>query len=141
MSSASTTVHLIGDSTIAEKEASARPETGCGTPFAEYFDDDGDLEDTHEVYSELTRAVARDRDVPLIDMDEQSQSLLRELGPEASKSLYRHLLPGDHPNYPDGVTDDTYFSQRGAHRMAELVLDGVGELELGLAGRVVRDER
>jgi lysophospholipase L1-like esterase len=230
MSSESTTVHLIGDSTIAEKEASARPETGWGTPFAEYFDDsvtvrnharngrstrtfleegrwepvirdltdddyvfvqfghndevpskeqhttqkafvanletfvaetrdhgatvvlltpiarrqfdeDGDLEDTHETYSDLTRDVARDRDVPLIDMDERSQSLLRGLGPEESKALYLHLSPGEHPNYPDGVSDDTHFSGYGARRMAELVLDAVGELELGLASRVLRDER
>jgi lysophospholipase L1-like esterase len=111
------------------------------TPTARRHFADGDLADTHEVYSELVREVARDRDVALIDMDERSQALLRELGPEESKSLYLHLSPGEHPNYPDGVTDDTHFSEEGARRMAELVLDAIEELGLGLAARVVRDER
>lgn len=39
MSSESITVHLIEDSTMADKAASERPETGGGTPFSEYFDD------------------------------------------------------------------------------------------------------
>lgn len=230
MSSETITVHLIGDSTMAEKEPDAHPETGWGTPFAErlddsvtvrnharngrstrtfleenrwqpvvrdlaethyvfiqfghndevpskeqytpeaefvanlerfveetrdhgatpvlltsiarrHFDEDGELEDTHEVYSELTRAVARDCDVALIDADERSRSLLCELGPADSKPLYLHLPPGDHPNYPDGVSDDTHFSEHGARRMAELVLEGIDELDLELAGRVVRDDR
>jgi|GEM_PF-2788706 len=87
--------------------------------FVDRFDAAGEPEDTHEVYSELTREVARDRDVPLIDMDERSQSLLRELGPEESKSLYLHLSPGEHPNDPDGVTDVTHCSEYGARRMPE----------------------
>ena len=33
------TVHLIGDSTMSEKDVRAYPETGWGTPFAQYFDD------------------------------------------------------------------------------------------------------
>ncbi|WP_323171674.1 rhamnogalacturonan acetylesterase [Natrialba sp. PRR66] len=226
----SITVHLIGDSTMAEKAASERPETGWGTPFAyclddsvtvenharngrstrtfleegrwkpvvrrlgenhyvfvqfghndevpskeqhtteeqfvtnlekfaeetrecgatavfltpiarRHFDEDGELKDTHRVYSELIRDVARARDVPLIDADERSQSLLGELGPERSKSLYNHLPPGEHPNYPDGVADNTHFSESGARQMADLVLDGVEALDLELATHVVRDDQ
>ncbi|WP_459194055.1 rhamnogalacturonan acetylesterase [Halosimplex sp. J119] len=229
MPSESITVHLIGDSTMAEKDPEERPETGWGMPFPEYvdesvtvrnyarngrstrtfleedrwepvvenlsehdyvfvqfghndevpskeqytppeefvanlekfvgetreheanpvlltpiarrhFDEDDQLEDTHEEYAALTRDVARERDVPLIDADERSRALLRELGPEASKSLYLHLSPGEHDNYPDGIADDTHFSREGARRMAELVLDGIGDLGLELAARVVRDD-
>lgn len=112
------------------------------TPIARrHFDEEGDPKDTHRVYSELTRTVAWGRDVPLVDMDERSLTLLRELGPEGSKRLYNYLPSGEHPNYPEGVADDTHFSERGARRMAELVLDGVEELNLGLAAHVVRDER
>jgi len=105
------------------------------------FDESGEPIDTHEVYAELTREVAQSRDVPLVDMDERSRALLRELGPDESKSLFNHLSPGDHPNYPDGVTDDTHFSEHGAARMADLVLDGVAELDLELAAHVARDDR
>lgn len=230
MSSEPLTVHLIGDSTMADKAANERPETGWGTPFADRFDDsvtvenharngrstrtfleegrwqpvvrtvaedhyvfvqfghndevpskeqytpkeefeanletfveetrergaeavlltsvarrhfdeEGSPKDTHRVYSELTRSVARAHDVPLIDADERSRAFLRELGPAESKSLYNHLSPGDHPNYPDGAADDTHFSEYGARRMAELVLEGIEELNLGLAAHIVRDDR
>ncbi|GGC54202.1 rhamnogalacturonan acetylesterase RhgT [Haloferax sulfurifontis] len=101
-----------------------------------HFDDDGVPKDTHREYADLTRTVARDRDVPFIDMDERTRALLAELGPAESTGLYNHLEPGEHPNYPEGVADDTHFSERGARRMADVVLDGVEELELGLAAHV-----
>jgi lysophospholipase L1-like esterase len=230
MSSASTTVHLIGDSTAAEKAPTERPETGWGTPFAERlddrvtvanharngrstrtfleegrwdpvvsglaagdyvliqfghndevpskeqyttesafvanlekfvgetrdhgatpvlltpiarrrFDEEGVPIDTHRDYADLTRTVAAEHDVALVDADERSRSLLRELGPEDSKRLYNHLAPGEHPNYPDGVADDTHFSECGARRMADLVLDGVEALGLDLAAHVDSGDR
>jgi len=112
------------------------------TPIARrHFDDDGNLKDTHRTYSERMRDVARDRDVPLIDMDARSQTLITELGREASTALFLHLEAGEHPNYPDGVTDNTHFSERGARRMAELVLDGIDALDADLAARIERDQQ
>lgn len=108
------------------------------TPIARrHFDDQGWLEDTHAQYSELLREVARELDVPLIDLDRKSQALLKKLGPEKSEFLYNHLEPGQHPNYPDGREDNTHFSELGARRMAELALDGIQGLDLDLADRVV----
>ena len=110
------------------------------TPVARrHFDDSGALEKTHP-YAALTREVAQAHDVPLIDHTKMSKALLRALGPETSKHLYNHLEPGQHPNYPEGREDDTHFNNYGARRMAELVLDGIQELDLDLAGRVVNRE-
>lgn len=33
-------IYLVGDSTMSEKEVRAYPETGWGTPFADYFVDE-----------------------------------------------------------------------------------------------------
>lgn len=108
------------------------------TPVARrHFDEAGRLEDTHQVYSGLVREVARARDAPLIDLDAKSRALLRALGPDDSKFLYNHLAPGQHPNYPEGKTDDTHFNEYGARRIAELVLEGVEEQQLELARRIV----
>jgi lysophospholipase L1-like esterase len=111
------------------------------TPVARrHFADDGTLEKTHP-YARLTRTVAKAHDVALIDHTKKSKALLRELGSEDSKFLYNHLEPGQHPNYPQGREDDTHFNNYGARRMAELVLDGIQELDLDLATRVVnRDD-
>ena len=103
------------------------------TPVARRkFDDAGKIEETHAAYAELVRAVARDTNTPLIDLDRSSQALLQQFGPETSKLLFNHLAPGEHPNYPDGREDNTHFSELGARRMAELVLADMRALKLGL---------
>ncbi|WP_408960362.1 rhamnogalacturonan acetylesterase [Natrinema sp. 74] len=140
--------HTTEERFVANLEKFAEEARGNGaqtvllTPIARrHFDEEGAPTDTHRVYSELVRDVSRARDVPLIDADERSRSLLRELGPTESKALYNHLPPGDHPNYPEGVADDTHFSEYGARRMAELVLDGIEELDLELAAYIRQDDR
>lgn len=103
------------------------------TPVARRkFDDAGKIEETHAAYAELVRAVARDTNTPLIDLDRSSQALLQQFGAENSKLLFNHLAPGEHPNYPDGREDNTHFNELGARRMAELVLADMRTLKLGL---------
>ena len=98
------------------------------------FDDEGQFYDVHGIYPDLTRAVAADLDVALIDMHRKSEALLRRLGPEQTKALFLILAPGENPNYPDGVDDNTHFSPLGAGLMADLAVDGIRELNLDLAG-------
>jgi lysophospholipase L1-like esterase len=107
------------------------------TPVARRkFDDAGKIVSTHEVYSELVRSVAKQLNVPLIDLDRKSQALLQQLGVENSKFLYNHLQPGEHPNYPEGKIDDTHFSELGARKMAEIVLAEIRNLNLGLVAHI-----
>lgn len=103
------------------------------------FDEKGNLVDTHREYSELVRQVASSENVSLIDMDEKSQALLKDLGPEKSTLLYNHLESGQNPNYPDGVEDNTHFNELGARRMAELALQGIRELDLELKAYIVQN--
>ena len=86
--------------------------------------------------SEIVRQVSRETKVPLIDLDKRSQALLIEMGPEKSKFLYNHLMPGEHPNYPNGCEDDTHFNEFGARKMAQLVLAEIRSLKLGLADHI-----
>jgi lysophospholipase L1-like esterase len=107
------------------------------TPVARRkFDSTGHIAGTHEVYSEIVRSVAKQLNVPLIDLDRKSQALLQQLGPESSRFLYNYLQPGEHPNYPDGKADDTHFSELGARKMAEIVLAQIRELRLPLAEHI-----
>ena len=109
------------------------------TPVARRkFNEAGKIEGTHEVYSQLVRQVARDQQVPLIDLDLKSQALLQEFGPETSKLLFLQLAPGEHPNYPEGKDDNTHFSELGARKMAQLVYAEIKSLNLDLASRFVK---
>ena len=90
------------------------------------------------MYAQIVRDVARENNVPLIDLAEKAKALYQQLGPEASKHLFNYLLPGEHPNYPEGKQDDTHFSELGARKIAEIVLMEIKNLKLELAGRIIQ---
>lgn len=109
------------------------------TPVARRsFDSTGHVRETHAVYAQIVRDVAKENKVTLIDLDAKSQVLLQQMGPDASVYLFNHLAPGEHPNYPDGVKDNTHFNELGARRMAEIVLEEIKRLEPSLAERIVK---
>ncbi|MBB6053063.1 exo-alpha-sialidase [Armatimonas rosea] len=85
------------------------------------FDPKGEFFDTHGVYPDLVREVAAATKVLLIDHHRLSEKVLRELGAEPSRKLFLQLKPGENPNYPKGVEDNTHFNAEGAKVMAQLV--------------------
>jgi lysophospholipase L1-like esterase len=108
------------------------------TPVARRkFDSTGQIEGTHEAYSQLVRNVAAEEKVILIDLDKKSQVLYQQLGMEKSQLLFLHLQKGEHPNYPDGKEDNTHFSELGARLVAQLVLHEIKEKIPELTQRIV----
>ncbi len=65
--------------------------------------------------------------VPLIDLTAKSEALVESLGPTNSAQLYLRQSV-------DGVTDNTHFSEYGAGKMSELVVQGIRERNLSLVG-------
>jgi lysophospholipase L1-like esterase len=103
------------------------------------FGDDGKLENTHLDYPDATRSVAKEMNVPLIDLTALSAKIVEAKGDSLSKSLYNWVEPG-HKNYPDGKQDDTHFSPEGAKVMAGLVVDAIKEMNLPLAQALKQGE-
>ena len=97
------------------------------------FDDKGVFYDSHADYPDIVRGVAAERKVALIDMHRMSEKVLVKYGPEESRKLFLQLKPGENPNYPKGVEDNTHFSPLGAEIMASLAVDGIREQKVGLA--------
>lgn len=109
------------------------------TPVARRsFDENGKVRESHQAYSEIVRAVAREMQVPLIDLDKVSMALLQEMGVENSKLLFNKLAAGQNPNYPAGIDDNTHFNEYGARRIAELVLQELKKLNIELTNRIVK---
>lgn len=107
------------------------------TPVARRkFDEHAMIQGTHDQYSAIVRTVAIEQQVPLIDLDKESQAMLQSYGVDVSKLLYNHLIPGEHPNFPKGVDDDTHFNELGARKIAEIVLGDIRSLKLDLASRI-----
>jgi lysophospholipase L1-like esterase len=103
------------------------------TPVARRkFGPDGKLVDTHGEYPDIVCSIAKQEKVPLIDMLQKTQDLLTKYGPEGSRSLFLQLNPGENPNYPNGVEDNTHSNPIGAAENAKLVVDGIREQKLAI---------
>ena len=88
--------------------------------------------DTHGEYPDIVRSVAAAEKVPLIDMHRRSEAVLKAYGPDSSRTLFNQLKPGENPNYPKGIEDNTHFNPKGAKIMAGLAIDGLKGLKIGL---------
>ena len=92
------------------------------TPIARrHFDENGVLKHTHGDYPAAMRDLADYRGVRLLDMEKATDAMLSGMGDEASKALFNWQEKG-HPNYPDGVQDNTHLCYTGAVRLAKLAL-------------------
>ena len=102
------------------------------------FDKEGKALETHQEYTPLVKQVAAELKVPMIDLDEKSRALYQQMGEENSKLLFLQLQANEHPNYPDGKIDNTHFSELGARKIAQIVLQEIKNLNLTLANQVVK---
>ncbi len=101
------------------------------------FDSTGKIVGTHDEYMKITRAVAKEENTVLFDMDIITQQLYQKFGPENSALLFLQLKPGEHPNHPQGKDDNTHFNEFGARLVAQLVLKEIRSQLPELAARIV----
>ncbi|MGW1026515.1 rhamnogalacturonan acetylesterase [Streptomyces sp. NPDC002577] len=85
------------------------------------FDDHGNMRRPLGLYPTAMRELAMGLSVPLIDLNEWSVAWWRQAGPEGTKELFVYLEPGEHPNYPEGVADNTHLRGHGAVECARFV--------------------
>lgn len=102
----------------------------CTSVARRKFDSVGNPVDTHPVYPEIMKKVAKDMNVPLIDMKAKSTEVLKKYGIEGSKHLYMNVEPGKWKSLPAGRQDDTHFQDAGAMEMAKLAVEGIEELNI-----------
>lgn len=88
--------------------------------------------DTHGDYPEATREVAAEEKVPLLEMHNLTRQLELGHGKEGSKHLHLWIPAGVHEQIPDGMKDDTHYSEYGAERVAALAIQEILRLELPL---------
>jgi len=82
---------------------------------------------THGEYPDAVKFVGKAQKVAVIDMESKSAAVLTHYGNEGSRKLFLQLKPGENPNYPSGVEDNTHFNPTGAEEMAKLAVDGIRE--------------
>jgi lysophospholipase L1-like esterase len=82
---------------------------------------DAALEESLEDYPEVVREIGLEFGLPVIDLNDWTRALYLRLGREGSQALFCHFAPGTHAFWPEGLTDNTHFSQQGAALVAEHV--------------------
>lgn len=87
------------------------------------FNGTGELNDTHGDYAVAIRQVAKDLNVPLLDLQKRSAELIEALGPDRSKMLFMWFDPGEFEKLPQGRKDDTHLNAFGASRICDLATD------------------
>ncbi|MFC6227477.1 rhamnogalacturonan acetylesterase [Paenibacillus allorhizosphaerae] len=100
------------------------------------FNGAGELVATHGRYPDAVRELAAEQHVPLLDALNGTQEAYRRMGPEASKSWFVWLAPGEHPNYPEGVQDNTHFNRTGALAAAKLIAALIKQSGIPLADKL-----
>jgi DNA sulfur modification protein DndE len=84
------------------------------------FDREGKLVPTHGAYPEAVRAVAKEENAPLLELEQATARWLQAEGDEPSRRFFMWIAPGTHPKIPDGRKDDTHFVAAGAEAVAAL---------------------
>jgi lysophospholipase L1-like esterase len=98
-----------------------------------------EIADSHGDYPPAVRELAKELDVPLIDLHAETEKLFEMLGPEKTKEIFLILEPGESPNYPDGVEDNTHLQEEGARIIAEMVAAQLKKLDLPISEFVTID--
>jgi hypothetical protein len=76
------------------------------------------LTDTHGNYPVVTKLVAADLNVPLIDLQMLTAGAVTAVGEEESKKIYLWTSPTE--KFPEGTKDDTHLCTEGARLVAKL---------------------
>jgi len=95
---------------------------------------DAVLEESLEDYPEVVRELGVELGVPVVDLNAWTRALYLRLGRDASRDLFCHFAPGEHANWPDGLADNTHFSQQGAALVAGEVARQLGGMGHGAGG-------
>lgn len=89
------------------------------------FNEQGVLISTHGDYPLEARLVAKELNVPFIDLEYYTELLEQSYGPEKSKKLHLHYKAGEIAFYPEGKDDDTHLSLLGATEIAKIVVEQI----------------
>jgi lysophospholipase L1-like esterase len=100
---------------------------------------DSVLEESLEDYPDVVRELALELQLPAVDLNAWTRALYVGLGVAASQTLFCHFGPAEHAFWPEGLADNTHFSQRGASLVAAEVAAQLGRLGFGPGGAGSQD--
>lgn len=102
------------------------------TPVARNYPwKDGKLNNVHGEYPQAAKDVAKELNVPLIDLNHLSIESFSSKGQEyVTTHYFMNLSEGKYEAYPKGQKDNTHFQPEGATEVARLVFEGMKQISV-----------
>ncbi|WP_100406288.1 rhamnogalacturonan acetylesterase [Bacillus solitudinis] len=92
------------------------------------FDDATEIfVDSFPTYTLAMKEVAKENKLTLLELNKKSLAFYNSLGMKNTDPLFMQLRPGEHPNYLEGLDDNTHFREAGAKQMARMVIEEIDE--------------
>lgn len=99
----------------------------------------GKLVDTLRDYPAAVRQVAKEKNVPCIDLHAMTARVFTALGSGKSKAAFVHVAANTYPGQEKAISDDTHFSYYGAYELARCIVEGIRANVPELASRLTPD--
>ncbi|QIK56283.1 rhamnogalacturonan acetylesterase [Dysgonomonas sp. HDW5B] len=94
------------------------------------FDENGKVINTHGEYPNAVRLLAKEENVPLINLNNMSKELYEAWGVEGSKKAFVHYPAGTFPDQDKALEDNTHFNPYGGYEIARCIIKGIIESNL-----------
>lgn len=85
------------------------------------------LIDTHGEYLNSPRNVAKELNVPFVDMNKLTHDLVQGMGVEESKKLFMWMPEGVYAASPKGRQDNTHLNVYGARTIAKITVEAIAK--------------
>ncbi len=96
------------------------------------FDDSGKIVNTLGDFPAAARKVAKDEQVPMIDLNNMSTDLYNALGVDKSTKAFVHYPANTFPGQDKALADNTHFNSYGAYELAKCIVEGIRKNHLDL---------
>jgi lysophospholipase L1-like esterase len=83
--------------------------------------------DSFPTYTQAMKEVAAENNLQLLDLNAKSLEYYNYLGYDGTASIFMQLKPGEYPNYPSGLNDNTHFKEAGAKQMARMIVEEIND--------------
>lgn len=84
-------------------------------------------------YSKAMLAVAKENNLPYVDLTRITYDSFKGMSPEEMKSYFMFYEPGVEKNYPKGIRSISLLNKKGADKVAQLFVQEVKRQELPIA--------
>jgi len=104
-----------------------------------FFDKKGEIINTLGNYPKAMRELAKDENVPLLDLNAMSKIFYEAMGPENSTKAFVHYPAHTYPGQDKALADNTHFNPYGAYELAKCIAQTIIDQHLPLSNFISDD--